>query len=274
MTLFQAIILGILQGVTEFLPISSSGHLVLFPNLMGWDIPPEQAFSFNVVLQAATLVAVFSYFFNDLLVLGRASILAIKIKSVSDPQAQLGLYLIIATIPAVLVGILLNSSLKRIFSSPQATAFFLLGTAVLLIIAESVGKRNRSIMNIHWFDALWVGIFQILALLPGISRSGVTITGGMLRDFDRTSSARFSFLISVPIMIAAGVDGFYKFILLPNTTSSLPIFLAGSITAAFTGYISIKWLLNFLKQRSLYVFAGYCVIFATFNLIIIWVQSL
>lgn len=273
MTLLQAIILGILQGIAEFLPISSSGHLVLLPSLFGWDIPADQAFAFNVLLQAATLLAVFSFFFLDLYKLAYAALFAVKHKSLSDPNALLGLYIILATIPAGLVGLLLNGFFERFYNSPKATAIFLIGTAVFLIIAEKSGKRDRSMEDLSWKDALWVGIFQIFALFPGISRSGATITGGMLRDFDRTSSARFSFLISIPLMMAAGANGFYKFILLPNTTSSLPIFLVGSITAAIVGYISIKWLLNFLKQGSLYAFASYCVIFAVLNLIINSVRS-
>ncbi len=273
MTLLQAILLGVLQGTTEFLPISSSGHLVLIPSILGWEIPQDQAFAFNVILQPATLIAVISYFYRDLWDVSCASLMAIKHKSLSDPQAKLGVYLILATIPASLVGLLLNGFFVELFNSPQATAFFLIGTAILLILAESAGKRNRTVENINWVDALWVGIFQVLALIPGISRSGTTITGGMLRDLDRLSSARFSFLISVPIMFAAGIHGFYKFILLPNTTSSLPTFLVGSLTAALTGYVAIKWLLDFIKNRSYYVFASYCAIFAILNLLIIKIQS-
>jgi undecaprenyl-diphosphatase len=273
MTYLQAIILGILQGLAEFLPISSSGHLVLLPSLLGWEFPPDQAFAFNVMLQAATLIAVFSFFFNDLLLLVKAGFNAIRNKSFSDPQAMLGIYIIIATIPAGMMGMLFNGFFERLYNSPQATAMLLVGTALLLIAGEKAGKRSRSLQEINWIDALWVGVFQILALLPGISRSGTTITGGLLRDFERTTSARFSFLISVPLLFAAGLSGFYKFILLPNTTSSLPIFLVGSLTAAITGYIAIKWLLNFLKDRSFYIFVVYCLIFAAINLLIIAVRT-
>lgn len=268
MTLVQAIILGILQGIAEFLPISSSGHLVLLPSLLGWDIPADQSFAFNVLLQAATLLAVLSFFFSDIFKILCAVLLAVKQKSLSDPNAQLGLFTILATIPASIVGLSLNGLFERVYNNPQATSIFLIGTAAFLIIAEKAGKRDRSIVDLTWKDALWVGIFQIFALFPGISRSGVTISGGMLRNFDRSSSARFSFLISVPLLVAAGVNGLYKFILLPETTESLPIFFVGSVTAAIVGYISIKWLLNFLKNRSLYAFATYCVFFALFNLLI------
>jgi undecaprenyl-diphosphatase len=268
MTYVQAIILGFLQGIAEFLPISSSGHLVLLPSILGWDIPADQAFAFNVLLQAATLLAVLSFFFLDLFKIFSAVLMAVKQKSLSDSNAQLGLFTILATIPASVVGLALNGLIEKFYNNPQATSIFLIGTAAFLIIAEKAGKRDRGIEDLTWKDAFWVGVFQIFALFPGISRSGVTITGGMLRNLDRTSSARFSFLISVPLLVAAGANGLYKFILLPETTSSLPVFLVGSVTAAIVGYISIKWLLNFLKNRSLYTFAIYCVVFALFNLLI------
>lgn len=268
MTLLQAIILGIIQGATEFLPISSSGHLVLVPSLLGWEIPADQAFAFNILLQAATLVAVFSFFFKDLKSLAKATLMAIKKKSFEDPEAQLGLKIILATIPAGLVGLLLNSYFEDVYNSPMATALLLLVTAMLLIIAEKAGNRSLPMEKTTWKDALWVGLFQVLALFPGISRSGATITGGMLRNLDRPSSARFSFLISVPLMLAVGSIGLFKFFTLPETNSSLPLFFAGSLSAAVVGYLSIKWLLKFLNQRSLYTFAVYCVLFAGLNLLV------
>jgi undecaprenyl-diphosphatase len=269
MTLFQAIILGIVQGITEFLPISSSGHLVLVPNLLGWKIPPDQAFSYNVLLQAATLLAVFSFFYKDFLNLARASFESVKQKRLVNHDAKLALYILLTTIPAGLVGIALNGLLRKVFSQPVASAFFLIVTAFLLILAEKLGDRTKSLEDISWLDSLWIGIFQIFALLPGISRSGITITGGMFRDLDRTSSASFSFLISFPLLIAAGIDGLYSFIKLPNTTESLFIFLVGSIISAIVGFLSIKWLLRFLSHRKLYTFSVYCILFAILNIYII-----
>jgi undecaprenyl-diphosphatase len=266
MTLIQSVILGIVQGVTEFLPISSSGHLVLVPNLLGWDIPTDQAFAFDVLMQAATLAAVLSFFFHDLITVTRATFQGVKKKSFADPHARLGLYLLLATCPAGFIGLIFNGFFKQIFDSPKATAFLLIGTAIILILAEKAGKRDRFMEDLNMKDALWVGFFQVLALFPGISRSGVTITGGMLRNLDRTSSARFSFLMSVPLMVAVGVNGLYKFVELPNTTETLPIFLTGTIAAAIVGYISIHWLLKYLTHQSLYTFVFYCIIFALINL--------
>jgi undecaprenyl-diphosphatase len=272
MTLLQAICYGIIQGVTEFLPISSSGHLILIPNLLGWKIPANETFAYDVFLQAATLLAVISVFSRDLLSVVRAFWQGLFHKSNDAADLKLGFYIILATIPAGLVGMIFNGFFEQVFNNPKVTAYLLCITAILLVVAERVGGRNRSLVDTNWKDALWVGIFQIFALFPGISRSGATITGGMLRDLDRNSSARFSFLISVPIMIAAGINGLFKLIALPNTTSSFLIFMVGAATAAIVGYISIKWLLNFLAKRSLYTFAIYCILFAVINLIVIKFQ--
>jgi undecaprenyl-diphosphatase len=274
MTLLQSIVLGIIQGATEFIPISSSGHLVLIPYLFNWNIPAQDAFVFNVLVQVATLAAVLIYYAKDFISIGKALLEAIfRTKSLADPDAKLGLYLIVATIPAGLAGIALNDLIENAFAHPLATAFFLFGTAALLVIAERAGKRQeKSFDHMDWKDALWIGCFQILALFPGLSRSGATITGGMLRNLGRRASARFSFLMAVPIMLAAGSKAMYEFISLPNTSENIPILLAGCIAAAIVGYFSIRWLLNFLSHRSYYPFAIYCVVFASINIVVFLVR--
>jgi undecaprenyl-diphosphatase len=270
MTTIQAIILGIVQGITEFLPISSSGHLVLIPNLFSWDLSQEQAFAFDVLLQAATLIAVVSFFLPDLLIIAQDFWSAIKQKNLSNPNAKMGLYLIITTIPAGIIGLSFNGFFASLFNSPQKTTLFLLINSILLYFAETIGSRKRDITKVNWIDSICVGCFQVFALFPGISRSGVTITGGMLRGLDRESAARFSFLISVPLLAAAGLNGFHNLLELPNTMEVLPNFLVGSIVSAVVGYFSIKWLLRFLSNRSLYYFAVYCSLFAVLNIIIIF----
>lgn len=274
MTILQSIILGIIQGATEFLPISSSAHLVLMPHLLGWDIPAQDAFVFDVLVQVATLIAVFAYYWNDLIDILRATGHGIRHKRpFADPQAKMGLYIILATIPAGLAGLVFSETFERAFGSPKATSLFLLGTAGLLLIAERAGKRSRSSEDISWKDALWIGVFQILALFPGISRSGATITGGMLKDLNRPTAARFSFLMSIPIMLAAGLIATLRLAQLPYAFTLLPTYLAGFITAATVGYLSIRWLIKFLTQRPLYIFAIYCTIFAGINLLIIAIQT-
>jgi len=272
MTLFQSILLGIIQGATEFLPISSSGHLVLTPNLLGWQIPHQDAFVFDVLAQTATVIAVLAYFWGDIITITKAVIQGLREeKPFEDPNARLGWLLGLATVPAGAAYLTFAAIFEKAFSQPLSVALFLFGTAALLLLAESLGARRRSSNSINWIDALVVGCFQILAIFPGISRSGATITGGMLRGFDRPSAARFSFLMSIPLTLAAGMIGIIKLFQLPETGSQIAIFLPGFISAALVGYISIRWLLQFLNRRPLYIFAIYCTIFGLVNLILILV---
>ena len=205
MSLIQAIILGIVQGLTEFLPISSSAHLVLVPFWLNWQIPADQAFSFDVLVQVGTLVAVIAYFWKDLWLIVKSWIMAVwKRKPFASIEARLGWWLILASIPAVVVGLLIKDTVEAAFGSPAVTAGFLLVTALLLFLAEKIGKKQRGMAEMAWVDALVMGIGQALALFPGISRSGATISAGMFRNLDRSTAARFSFLMSVPVMLGAG----------------------------------------------------------------------
>jgi undecaprenyl-diphosphatase len=273
MTLLQSILLGIIQGATEFLPISSSGHLVLTPNLLGWQIPHQDAFVFDILAQTATTIAVLAYFWGDLLTILRAVFEGlIARKPFENPDARMGWYLCLATIPAGVSYLLFADIFEKTFSQPLIVALFLFGTATLLVLAEVWGGRNRSIESITWKDALLIGCFQVLAIFPGISRSGSTITGGMLRNLNRRSAARFSFLISIPLTLAAGLIGMIELIRLPETRSQIAIFLPGFISAALVGYVAIRWLIQFLTKRPLYSFAIYCVIFGIINLIFVFMQ--
>jgi len=261
MTFFQAIILGIVQGLTEFIPVSSSGHLVLVPHFLGWEFSRSQAFIFDVLVQWGTLFAVFIYFWRDLTTIAAAFVRGISAgKPFADPDAKMGWYLILATLPAVVAGLLGKDMIEHAFASPKMTGVFLLGTAMLLVIAETVGHRNRSMEQITWKDSLWIGCSQVLALLPGISRSGATIAGGMTRHLDRSSAARFSFLMSVPIMLGAGVLAFKDLAELPAAGDFLLPLLIGFIAALISGYIAIRWLIAYLSKHSLYLFAVYCTI--------------
>jgi undecaprenyl-diphosphatase len=263
MTLLQSLILGIIQGLTEFLPISSSAHLVLIPHLLGWQIPEAQVFPFDVLVQIGTLVAVILYFWTDLWIIVRGFLKAlVDRKPFEGEPARLGWYLLLATIPAGIAGILIKDQVEAAFNSPTATALLLLVTAALLVIAEVIGKRTRGISEIKWLDALWMGFFQVLSLFPGISRSGSTIAGGMIRNLDRPSAARFSFLMSIPVMIGAGLVSIKDALEVPNLGDFLPVLLVGFLSALLVGYLSIHWLLSFLGKKPLYVFAVYCVIFA------------
>jgi undecaprenyl-diphosphatase len=233
MNIFQSILLGIVQGLTEFLPVSSSAHLVIVPYLLNWDIPAAQAFIFDVLVQVATLVAVFIYFWRDIVEIVKAVVQGvIKKAPFATPTARLGWLLLLATVPAGLFGLLFKDAVESAFGSPRVTALFLFVTAGLLVVAERVGKRNRDLESLSWKDALWVGIFQAMAIYPGISRSGATITGGMTRDFQRPAAARFAFLMSIPIMLASGLLASLDFAKLPNLGASLLVFIPGFIAAA------------------------------------------
>lgn len=269
MTIFQSIILGIIQGASEFLPISSSGHLVLAPFLFGWEISVEEAFVFDVLVQVATLTAVLIYYWKDLVKILRAVIAGIIAKSpFQDPLSRLGWYLILATIPAGIIAILFKDTFVKAFSNPRAASIFLLVTSLLLVLAELLGTRSKSLEKLSWIDSIIIGIFQTLALFPGVSRSGATISGGMVRGLDRPSSARFSFLMSVPVMLAAGVLGLADLVSSPNLLKQLPIYLAGFCSAALVGYFAIRWFISYLSKQSLYLFAGYCALLGTIFLVV------
>jgi undecaprenyl-diphosphatase len=259
MTILQSILLGIVQGLTEFLPISSSGHLVIVPHLLGWHIPDADAFVFDVLVQLGTLMAVIIFFWKDLVrIIGAFLSGLARRQPFSDPLARQGWLIILATIPAGVIGLVLKNAVENAFSSVLATGVFLLITAVMLAIGERVGKRIRNIEQIGWKEALWMGLFQAMAIFPGVSRSGSTITGAMTRDLERPAAARFSFLMAIPIMIAAGLLAFIDMMKIPNYTSLIPIFIPGFLAAAVVGYLSIRWLLNYLTRHPLYVFSIYC----------------
>jgi len=260
MSLLEAIILGIIQGLTEFLPISSSAHLVLVPFLLNWQLDEAFVFVFDVLVQMGTLVAVIVYFRKDLWNIIRAWVAGlISRKPFAEADSRLGWYLILATIPAAVLGLLVKDLVEAAFNSPLATGLFLLLTAALLVTAEKIGKRNRSMEQMDWKDALTIGAFQAISIFPGVSRSGSTITGGMTRHLDRPSAARFSFLMSVPVMLAAGGLALLDLLDVPNLAQFLPVMAAGFVAAAVVGYLSIRWLLSFLTRRTLYPFAIYCV---------------
>jgi undecaprenyl-diphosphatase len=269
MSLLQAILLGIIQGLTEFLPISSSAHLVLVAFLFGWEIPAAQVFVFDVLVQMGTLIAVIIYFRIELWAIITAFVRSLlKGHPFSDANARLGWYLILATVPAGLLGLLIKDMVETVFHSPAATALFLYATTIILLVSERIGKKLRNLSSLTWKDALWIGAAQSLSIFPGISRSGSTIAGGLARNFERPQAARFSFLMSIPVMMAAGGLASLDLLEVPNLASFLPIIIAGVASAAVVGYLSIHWLLSYLAHHSLRVFAIYTAVIATLTLIV------
>ncbi len=260
MTILQALILGFVQGITEFLPISSSGHLVLVPAVFGWQIPKEQIFPFDVLVQLGTLVAVIIYFRNDLWQIITAVITGvIHKKPFETSQAKMGWLIVLATIPAVIAGVLVKDIVESAFNSTLATSLFLFLTAAILFFSETKGQQLKTNENMTWKDALSIGLFQVLAIFPGVSRSGSTIGGGIFLNFKRKEAARFSFLMSIPVMIGAGVFSIPDLLQIPDLNSFLPSMAIGFLTAMIIGYASIHWLLKFLTHNSLRGFSLYCV---------------
>jgi len=269
MTILQAIILGIIQGLTEFLPVSSSAHLVLTPYLLGWKIPPQEAFIYDVLVQVASLAAVIAYFWTDLMTILRAWLTGLfQGKPFADPQARLGWLLILATIPAGLAGLLVKHLVEQAFTSPVATASFLLVTAATLAAAEYFSRQKREMEQLNWKDALWIGLAQAVAIFPGISRSGATISAGMACGLKRPASARFAFMMSIPIMLAAGLLAGLDMVKGSGVMSKLPVFIPGLVASAIVSYFAIRWLLKYLAQHSLYFFAIYCATLGSLVLII------
>ena len=256
MTVFQAFLLGIVQGLTEFIPVSSTAHLLISQAIL--KIPASDAmFSFLVIVQLGTIVSLVFFYWKDLLGLVKAFFA----KPFSTPENKLAWHIIIATIPALMAGYLLKDAVEKLFKQPMLEASIRLFTAaVLLTLAEWLTKKNRTLDSMTWLDALVVGLFQIIAVFPGASRSGSTISGGMLRGFDRPAAARFAFLMSVPVMLAAGGYQTLDVIKLPNLGEFLPLLAVGFVTAAIIGWFAIKWLIGYLSKHSLYVFAGYCAV--------------
>ncbi|RMF31308.1 MAG: undecaprenyl-diphosphate phosphatase [Chloroflexi bacterium] len=265
MSILQAILLGFLQGATEFIPVSSSGHLVLVPWLLGWAPPP---LAFDTTVHWGTLVAVFAVFWRDLWGLLRAWLISLRRRSLADPQARLAWAILLGSLPAALAGVLLGDFFERLFGQPIAAASFLLITALILTVSERVGRCRRPLWSIGGMDALLIGLAQAAAILPGISRSGATIATGLAREIEREAAARFSFLLSVPVILGAGLVKLLDLAQAGSLAAQAPTLLVGFLVAALTGYLAIRWLLAFLQRRPLYVFALYCAAFGLLNLVI------
>lgn len=282
MDIIQAIILGIVQGLTEFLPVSSSAHLVLVPPIIGVTYSnPSQAVAFDTLLHLGTLVAVIAYFWREIIIIIKSLISSIldifrgKFKTglKEDTYKKLAWLLVIGTIPAVLAGVLLNKEFEALFNNYAAVGFFLLITGVLLWIAEKLkGGGDKEVKNVTFKDALVVGIFQAIAIAPGISRSGSTIAAGLLLGLKRELAARYSFLLAIPVIAGAAAvqikdigAGFEA-----NTAA----LIAGFLAAMIVGFLAIKLLLKIIKERTLMIFAYYCWIVGAATLIISYMYHL
>lgn len=258
MSVFQALILGIVQGLTEFLPISSSAHLVLVPEALGWEQP---SLPYLVMLHTATLLALLIYFRRELLQLARGIFHP-------GPERKLVALLALATLPAAAIGVLFEEQLTDSFGKPVQVAIQLVITGVLLVIAEVLARRkgaDREVdlgtaamaQEVTWRSALLIGFSQALAIIPGISRSGATIAAGLVAGMSRPLAAKFSFLLSVPILLGTSIFE------VPNLSANGPgtaALVVGFLASSVTGYLSIAGMIAFLQRRGLMPFAAYCII--------------
>jgi len=262
--MLRALILGAVQGLTEFLPISSSGHLVLVPFVLGWESGGgfQPGVPFDVAVHLGTALAVVAYFRRELwaMAAGAVRVVAGRGRGEDRDHARLALLLLVGSIPAAAAGLLLEGFFEGLFAEPQIAGLLLLGTAALLLAGEAIhdrqGEPRRGLGELGVVDALTVGAFQALAIAPGISRSGATIVAGLGRRLERDAAARFSFLLGLPAIVGAGILKVPDF---PPGTDLVPV-IGATVIAAAAGFGAIAFLLRYLRSRTLRPFAVYCVL--------------
>ncbi|MDQ3912671.1 MAG: undecaprenyl-diphosphatase UppP [Actinomycetota bacterium] len=255
--LMQAILLGVVQGLTEFLPVSSSGHLLLGQYFLGLD---QQRFglSFDVALHLGTLLAVVTFFWRDLLRMAYAFLRSITHgRNLADPDQRLAYLVLASTIPAALIGFLLENFFETAARSPWIVVFNLVLVGILFIVGEATGSKRRRADKLHFREAVGIGFAQAAALVPGVSRSGATITLGLFLGLRRDEAARFSFLMSVPIIAAAGFLQTTEVASEGIDVREAVMFGAGFASSAVVGYLAIRFFLRFVAHHSLRAFAYY-----------------
>ena len=271
--LVSAIILGIVQGLGEFLPISSTAHLILFPWALGWNDPLLNSLDFDVALHLGTLIAVILYFWKDWVALISAFFSSIRYRRISTPWERLIWLIIVATIPGAVLGFLFEHQVETVFRNPVLIAWALSVVAVLMMMAEKSASRHRGsdIERMSLGGAIVIGIAQAFALIPGVSRSGATITAGLWSGYRREAAARFSFLMSTPIIAGACLLKFHHLVngFRGGEAGALS---AGIIASAVSGFLAIAFLIDYLKRHTLNVFAWYRFLLAGAILVIYFVK--
>jgi undecaprenyl-diphosphatase len=260
----QALIMGLVQGLTEFLPVSSSGHLVLVPWLFGWTDPFINSVAFTVVLHMGTLVALLAFFWRDWVTLIPAGLAAIRDRSLKgDPNRKMAFLLVVATIPAVLVGPIFESKLEDLVREPARIALMLCVGAAILWLADRWGSKQRDETSLTFRESLGIGVAQVIALVPGISRSGISISAGLFLGLNREAAARYSFLMATPVIGGAGIWEARKF--LTNEAGPSPetnVIVIGFVAALIAGFLAVRFMLEFLKRQPLTGFVVYRVVAA------------
>ena len=270
MEIIKSILLGLIQGLTEFLPVSSSGHLVLAQYFFGVE---EGGIAIEVVLHLGTLAAVVLFFFKDIVRLFKAVPYLFSQRGGEEVQGDKRIVwmLVVASIPTAIMGFLLEDFFEGMFASPVVVPFTLLITAGLMLWSNRLLSGRRTLSRMRPVQALWIGVFQGLAIMPGISRSGSTIFASLVQGFDREEAARFSFLLSIPAIVGATVFKLDDIVGL-TATYALPL-LIGFLAAAVSGYIAIQFLFALIKRQKLYVFSIYCAAVAVISLVAYHITS-
>jgi undecaprenyl-diphosphatase len=272
LTILQAIILGIVQGLTEFLPISSSGHLILVPWLFNWHfllINADLNKTFDVALHLGTFIAVLVYFWREVIKLVSAWVRSITSRSLADPEARLAWLLFVSTIPAAFLGVVFESFIEDRLGKPWIIAIMMIVFALVMYAIDHIAKLDRDLEALTWTDSILIGVAQAFALCPGVSRSGVTMMTGLAVRLDRESAARYSFLLSVPVVGGAAL---YK--ALHVAKDGLPAgtampFAVGILSAAISGMVAIWFVLRYLKSHNFNLFVIYRIVVGVAVLILI-----
>jgi undecaprenyl-diphosphatase len=256
MTWYEAIILGIVQGLTEFLPISSSGHLRIVPALFGWEDPGA---AFTAVTQIGTVAAVIIYFAKDIWRIANAWLRSLFNPALrNELEARMGWYVILGTVPIVILGLVFQDQIETVARDLRLISGTLIVLGIILLVADQRGPNTKKTENLNFFDAMIFGFAQALALIPGVSRSGATITAGLFMGYDRASAARYSFLLSIPAVVASGL--FQLRDIGAGDGPGLAATAIATLLAFITGYASIAWLLRYVSTQSFFPFVVYRVI--------------
>lgn len=268
--LFQAIVMGVVQGLAEFLPISSTGHLILVPQILGWKDPFIDSLAFSVMLHLGTLIALVVYFWRDWLSLVPAGLAAIRDRSFrGDPQRKLAWLILVTVIPGGIIGALGNDFFETHVRAPAVVAVLLVVGAVILWLAERWGRQTREMDDLTFAAALGIGVAQAVALLPGISRSGISIAAGLFAGLERGSATRFSFLMSAPIIAGAVVwEGRKLFTHEAGVRPEGSLLVAGVAAAFLSGMLAIHFLLGYLRRHPLDLFVAYRI--AAAAVVLVW----
>ena len=267
----QAIVIGIVQGLTEFLPVSSSAHLIVLPRVLGWDDALINSSEFVVMLHMGTLAALLVYFWRDVLDLLAAFWALLRERSFGDdPNRKLALVLLLTIIPAALFGLIFEDWIDGFFyDAVMVIPFILVVGAAILWLAERFGTRERDLTQTDYGDAAFIGVAQALALFPGISRSGITIAAGLFRGLKRESAARFAFLMGIPIIGGAGLWKTRTIVTGGAGDIDIVVLVAGVIAAAISGWLAIGFLLRYLRNHSTGIFIAYRIVMAAVFLVLL-----